>query len=173
MDGVLVQVNVSPGGVPKRPVAQAWLRATGVEGDKQADRRYHGGPRQAVCLFDAETLETLAAEDYPVQPGSLGENLTTRGIDYRNVRVGDVYRIGDEALIQITKPRVPCTTIQVHGEGIIKRLWGPKVPWGESGFYGRVVAEGIVRPGDVVSLERAGAEPPPPFTRKVSLVDSA
>jgi MOSC domain-containing protein YiiM len=168
VDGVLVQVSVSGGGVPKRAVAQARLAFSGVEGDRQADRRYHGGPNQAVCLFDAEKLEELAAESYAVRPGSLGENLTTRGLDYRAVRIGDVYRIGDEATIQVTKPRVPCTTIQVYGEPIIKRLWGPTVPWGESGFYGRVLSEGLVRPGDVVSLEREGPEAPPAHTRKIS-----
>lgn len=169
VDGVLVQVNTSPGGVPKRPVRQAAIRASGVEGDKQADRRYHGGPLQAICLFDVETLETLASEGYPVVAGSLGENFTTRGLDYKAVRLGDVYRVGDETTIQVTKPRAPCTTIQVYGEGIIKRLWGPKVPWGESGFYARVVTEGVVRPGDVVSLEREGPEAPPAFTRNLKL----
>lgn len=169
MDGVLIQVNASDGGVPKRPISLARVTFQGVVGDRQADKRYHGGPMQALCLFDAERLEELAAEGYPVIPGSLGENLTTRGLDYRVVRIGDVYRIGDGPLIQVTKPRQPCTTIQVYGEGIIKRLWGPTVAWGESGFYARVLEEGLVRAGDVVALERLGADAPPAFTRKVTL----
>jgi MOSC domain-containing protein YiiM len=99
--------------------------------------------------------------------GSLGENLTTRGVDYRRVRIGDAYRVGDHLLLQITKPRVPCRTISVYGANLLRRLWGSHVPWGESGFYARVLEPGPVRPGDVVSLERPGPAPPPATTRKV------
>lgn len=173
MDGVVQQVNVGGGGVPKRAVASARVTRTGLAGDRQAKPRIHGGAFMAVCLFDAETLEVLAAEGYAVGPGSLGENLTTRGVDYRSIRVGDVHRVGDDVLLQVTKPRGPCTTIQVHGDGILKRLWGPTVPWGESGFYARVVAEGEVRAGDVVALERPGRDPPPPFTARRLLPEDA
>jgi MOSC domain-containing protein YiiM len=64
---------------------------------------------------------------------------------------------------------VPCTTIQVYGEAIIKRLWGPTIPWGESGFYARVLAEGEVGPGDIVWLDRPGPDVPPAFTKNLKL----
>ncbi|MGH2628282.1 MAG: MOSC domain-containing protein, partial [Anaerolineales bacterium] len=138
----------------------------GATGDRQADRRYHGGELQALCLFAVETLDILRGEGVPVFPGALGENFTTEGLDYRRVRVGDVYRTASRVEFEITKPRVPCATIQVYSAGIIKRLWGPSVPWGESGFYARVNGEGTARAGDDLELLRPGAAPPPPFTRK-------
>lgn len=168
MDGVLVQVSVSGGGVPKRPVAEGLVTRGGIVGDRQADRRHHGGPSQALCLFDAERLEALAAEGFPIFPGALGENLTTRGVDYGTVRIGDVYAVGDRVRFEITKPRVPCRTLHVYGASIVPRLWGPAVPWGESGFYARVLHEGPVRAGAVVWLERPGPRAPPPFTRKLA-----
>ncbi|MBI2076956.1 MAG: MOSC domain-containing protein [Euryarchaeota archaeon] len=172
MAGRIVQINRSGGGVPKRPLPVARITPSGVEGDWQSDRRYHGGPLQAFCLFAKEQLGTLAAEGYPLGPGSLGENLTTEGVSYRAVRIGDVYRAGDDVVFQVTKPRVPCTTVQVYGESIIKRLWGPGVPWGESGFYARVVTGGTVSAGDALTLERGGPLPPPSSTQKRTLSEA-
>lgn len=172
MEARVVQISRSGGGVPKHPLERARITASGVEGDWQKDRRYHGGPLQALCLFGNEQVRRLAAEGYPVGPGSLGENLTTEGLPFRDVRIGDVYRVGADVRFQITKPRVPCTTIQVYGEGIIKRLWGERVPWGESGFYARVVAAGAVAAHDPLRLERAGPEPSPPFTQKRRLPEA-
>lgn len=173
MDGVVVQVSTSPGGLPKFARRDGFLTRLGFEGDKQAHPDVHGGALQAVCLFAAEELDQLAWQGYAVGPGSFGENVTTRGVDYARVRPGDVYSIGDEVRIQITKPRVPCHAVRVHGADLISRLWGPTVAWGTSGFYARVVAEGRVRSGDVVSLERAGPEPPPPFTKKTGFAADA
>ena len=172
MAGRVVRINRSGGGVPKLPLASARITEAGVEGDWQADRRYHGGPLQALCLFAKEQIAQLAAEGYPLVEGSLGENLTTEGITYTEIRIGDVYRVGGDVLFQVTKPRVPCTTVQVYGEGIIKRLWGPSVPWGESGFYARVVAGGTVSGGDALRLERAGRDPAPATTQKRRLAEA-
>ena len=49
--GRVVQVNVSPGGVPKLPVPGAWVGRAGVEGDAQAHPDVHGGPHRAVALL--------------------------------------------------------------------------------------------------------------------------
>ena len=50
MPATLAQVNVSPGGMPKSAVLVARVTFSGVEGDKQRNRKYHGGPDRAVCL---------------------------------------------------------------------------------------------------------------------------
>ena len=53
MQGSVVQVNISNGGVPKYPVLQAHLTPHGVEGDRHNNTQIHGGPRQAVLLIAA------------------------------------------------------------------------------------------------------------------------
>src|ERR1039458_5718015 len=51
MQGTIIQINVSQGGLPKRPIAQARIGAIGLEGDAQAHPQIHGGPRKAVLLI--------------------------------------------------------------------------------------------------------------------------
>lgn len=159
MPGTILQINISPGGLPKRPVAEGFLAALGVEGDRQAHPEIHGGPRKAVLLIAAETVETLAARGYPVYFGALGENLTTRGLALRGLRIGDRLRAGG-ALVEITQPRGPCTQLDVYGTSIKAEIYDPRVKardpssprWGMSGFYASVIEPGAVRPGDIIAV---------------------
>ncbi len=160
LPGRLIQVNVSRGGVPKLPVEQAGVFFDHIDGDSWNDVKHHGLHGQAVCLFSLELIAELKAEGYPVFPGALGENFTTEGVDYRGVRLGDKFRVGNEVEIRITKVRRPCRTITIYGEGIIRatfdagvRAGDPSSPrWGRSGYYAEVLKEGLVRPGDSFSL---------------------
>lgn len=156
--GRLAQVNVSRGGVPKLPVEQARVFVNHVDGDSWNDVKHHGLDGQAVCLFSLELIAELKAGGYPLFPGALGENFTTEGIDFRRVRLGDRFRVGNEVEIRITKVRRPCRTITIYGKGIIRatfdadvRAGKPSSPrWGRSGYYAEVLKEGIVRPGDSI-----------------------
>src|SRR6185312_1629073 len=80
--GILIQVNRSNGGLPKRGVAgPVMLTEISIEGDRCRNRRVHGGPQQAVLMLAAEVIDGLAAQGYPVFYGALGENLTVSGLD--------------------------------------------------------------------------------------------
>ena len=90
MRGLILQVNLSIGGLPKRPVGEAFLTPLGFEGDAVAHPGLHGGPDRAVLLAAAEAVDELAARGYPLFYGAMGENLTTRGLDRANLRPGDL-----------------------------------------------------------------------------------
>ncbi len=104
----------------------------------------------------------MIAQGYPLYPGALGENFTTTGLDRREIRLGDRFRAG-QAVIEISKMRVPCATLNVfNGEGrppiqevvFDKRVKAgdPSSPyWGLGGFYARVVRDGLIRSGDRIS----------------------
>ena len=86
----------------------------GFSGDAQADRRVHGGPEKAVHLYPAAHYTRLA-ERFPeaaaqLQPGSLGENISSSTLDETRVRIGDIFRLG-EARLQVCQPRSPCWKI--------------------------------------------------------------
>jgi len=159
MNGVVVQVSVSPGGIPKRPVSKAFISRSGIEGDEVAHPTIHGGPRQAVLLLSEEAIEELKEQGYPVYPGALGENLTTRGIDRRLLRCGQRLHVGD-AILELTRPRRPCKALTVYGEDIQKAIFDEQVragnpvslKWGLSGFYASVVQPGRVSEGCPIAL---------------------
>ena len=105
---VVISANVNPeGGVPKNPVECAFLRKSGVEGDRQNDLKHHGGPNRAVCLFSSEIIEALRKGGHPIEAGSVGENLTISGLDWDVLQPGSQLNIGD-ALIEVTGPAPPC-----------------------------------------------------------------
>lgn len=150
--GILHSINVSDGGVPKSPRPWAHVRATGVEGDRQDDHRFHGGPDRAVSLYSLDLIEALQGEGHPISPGSIGENLTLGGIDWGNVRADARVEIGD-VVLEITKAASPCAKIAgSFRDGEFVRV-SQKVHPGWSRFYARVLREGIVTVGDRVVVK--------------------
>jgi MOSC domain-containing protein YiiM len=159
MTGSISQINISPGGVPKRPIAEAIVTVEGIRGDSWAHPDIHGGPRQALLLITNEGLDELIAQGFPLYPGALGENLTTSGLDRRNIRLGQRYRIGD-VFFELTKMRGPCSTLDIYGPGIQRAVYDAQVKagdasstrWGLAGFYAQVLKPGVIRPHDIITL---------------------
>ena len=160
MTGSILQVSISQGGVPKHAIPVGILSPGGIEGDGHAHPEIHGGPDRAILLLAAEGLEELAGLGFPLTYGSLGENLTTRGIGRRDWRTGQRWQIGPDAVIEITKRRAPCRTLNAYGPGLQAAIYDAlteagdpaSAKWGLSGVYASVVAPGSVRPGDAIVL---------------------
>ena len=154
----VLQINVSPGGIPKRSIPKGVVTPLGIAGDGHAHPQVHGGPRKAILIITSEGLEELKEQGFALYHGALGENLTTRGLNRRSVRVGQRYRIG-EILVEITKVRAPCETLNGY-PGIQKAIYDPEVKagnpesplWGLSGFYVSVLKTGTIHPGDPIEL---------------------
>jgi MOSC domain-containing protein YiiM len=146
MPASLVQLNVSPGGMPKKPVASARVTRDGVAGDRQKNRKYHGGPDRAVCLYSEELYAWLRDQGIDVRSGDVGENFTTRGLDLQVLAKGDQLRVGDRCIIQITDVRVPCNQLKKWGAEL------PKLIVGRSGWVAKVVREGEVKSGDAIEV---------------------
>ncbi|MHB1310857.1 MAG: MOSC domain-containing protein [Gemmatimonadaceae bacterium] len=149
--GVLVSINVSPGGVPKLPVASARVSESGVAGDRQRDLRFHGGADRAVCLYSMERIEALRAAGHAIAPGATGENLTVRGLDWDRVVPGARLRVGDVSL-EITGFASPCASIRPAFADDNSNHISQKLHPGWSRVYARVTGEGDLRVGDAVIL---------------------
>ncbi len=158
--GKVVQLNVSPGGLPKRAIRRAMVTPLGIEGDRHNHPAIHGGPRKALLLIASETVAALQADGYPVEAGSLGENLTTEGLDPKTMRAGQRYRIGHDVIVELTQPRGPCKALDVYGADLPARVYDKRVKagdsaspkWGLSGFYASVAAGGEILPGAPIFL---------------------
>jgi MOSC domain-containing protein YiiM len=132
---------------------------TGIVGDGWRHPQIHGGPRKAILLITAEGIEELLAQGFPLYPGALGENITTRGLDRRSLRLGQRYRVG-EAVIELSEIREPCRTLNVYGKGVQSAMYDAQARagdpasarWGLSGFYASVVSTGVIHAGGAISL---------------------
>jgi MOSC domain-containing protein YiiM/SAM-dependent methyltransferase len=154
--GVLLSVNTSPGGVPKRPIGSGHMGLRGVNGDgHDKPEPIHGTAAQAACLYAFEAIERIRAEGHQAFPGAYGENFTLAGLDWTSLRRGDRLRIGSGGpLLQLTDYATPCSTQAQWfvGEryGRISHRAHPE----DARWYAAVLEEGSVAAGDEVRLIR-------------------
>ncbi len=137
----------------KLPVAQAELTQTGFVGDGQADLKNHAGPDKAACVYVFDHYPYWESWlGGPLEPGAFSENLTIAGVRETEVGLGDVWLIGP-ARVQVSQPRQPCS--KLAGKRGRRELPEHIHATGFSGFYLRVLAPGLIRAGDPVTvLER-------------------
>ena len=110
-----------------------------------------GGDDQAVYAYAREDLdrwEAVLGRELP--SGSFGENLTTQGIDVNGARIGERWIVGDRLELQITDPRIPCSTFRgwIAERGWLRTFAEAAIP----GTYLRVVTPGDVTAGDVITV---------------------
>lgn len=151
MAGRVLSINISAGGVPKRPVTEAVIGNLGIVGDGHDDVVNHGGPDRALCIYCVERISALRAEGHPVEAGSMGENLTLEGLDTATLKPGDRLAIG-AIEVELTGYASPCKTIsESFVDGGFSRVLEARHP-GDSRLYARVRRGGTLRPGDPVSI---------------------
>jgi MOSC domain-containing protein YiiM len=149
--GTVHSLQISSGGVPKHAMSHVTVRALGIEGDAQHDRKHHGGPDRAVSLWSLEVIEDLVREGHPVHPGAAGENVTVAGIDWHVIEPGMQLQIRD-VLLEITDFATPCRTVaHVFADHAFSRISHKKHP-GTSRVYARVLRDGVISVGDEVTV---------------------
>lgn len=152
-------INTSRGGVPKRPVFDAFIDEAGLSGDAQANRDLHGGPDRAVVLYSLDLIRQLQAEGHPIAPGATGENLTIEGLDWSAVVPGVRLDVGGVRL-EITRYAPPCRSIRgAFLGGRYQRISQTEHP-GWSHVCARVLEPGLVSPGDPVRLTPSQVDRP-------------
>lgn len=134
-------------GIHKKPVSNpVFLSVLNFEGDGQADLEHHGGREKAVCVYLYEHYPYWEKElGKPLHFSSFGENLTLQGMTEDEFCIGDSFQMG-EAVVQVSQPREPCFKLSlVHGRNDMPLLVRNT---GYTGFYFRVLKEGLVSPSD-------------------------
>jgi MOSC domain-containing protein YiiM len=144
--------NVWTTAFAKRPVSgPVWVGKNNIEGDGQASAQTHGGVEKACCVYPWEHYrywqERLDLSK--ITYGAFAENFTTQGLLETEVCIGDTFAFGG-AVIQVSQPRPPCWRLS--------RWWGIKdfvarmEQTGLTGWYSRVLQEGIVEAGERIEL---------------------
>jgi MOSC domain-containing protein YiiM len=139
--------------IGKTPVAgRVAVRGIRLDGDDQADRRYHGGPDRVAYAYGAGDYAWWSRElGRELAPGTFGENLTIAEMDVNASLPGERWVVGDDGLVlEVSLPRVPCSVLaaQMGDPGFVKRFADAHRP----GPYLRVISEGTVGAGDTVRV---------------------
>ena len=124
---------------------------SGLVGDFIGDGKHHGGDGQAVYAFQREDLDDWERRlGRQIPNGYFGENLTTVGLEVNEARLGERWRVGGEVVLQVTAPRIPCSTF---------RGWMGEKGWartftagGRPGAYLSVITPGTIRAGDSIEV---------------------
>lgn len=134
-------------GINKRPVSgPVYLSKVNFDGDGQGDLVNHGGVDKAVCVYPYEHYPYWEKElGKPLEMSAFGENLTLRGLTEDELCIGDSFQIG-EAVVQVSQPRQPCFKLSLVHERKDMPILVQNT--GYTGFYFRVLKEGIVSPSD-------------------------
>lgn len=121
---------------------------SGVVGDVIGDSKHHGGMHKAVYAYAREELDYWEAElGRPLVNGSFGGNLTTAGVTWADVYIGQRLKIGT-AELEVSVPRTPCRTF---GAWLNERGWMKRFTQrGDCGCYFRVVVPGSIFPKDAI-----------------------
>jgi len=142
----IVSINTSPGGIPKRPVAEVVVIFDGLAGDGRAHAKHLKSSR-AVSLLDAELIATIRGEGYAVGPGVMGENLTTSGVDLLSLAPGTRLRFAGGVEIELTELRAPCFVLDAIHPDLEHAVRG------RFGWMARVVTPGVLRVGEEIGVE--------------------
>lgn len=144
-------------GIHKQPVdGGVFVGRLGLSGDHILDVENHGGPDQAVYIYTQPDYDFWSAElRRGLEPGTFGENLLFSKLESASVRLGQRFQIGG-ALLEVTFARIPCVTLaeRMGDPGFVRKFRDV----GRPGMYARVIQEGEVRAGDVVSFENSPLE---------------
>lgn len=141
------------------------IEGIGVEGDAHSGRTVKHRSRVArdpaqpnlrqVHLIHSELFDELSKQGHHVNPGELGENVTTTGIDLLSLPRGTRLHLGASAVVEITGLRNPCVQIERFQSGLLAAVL-PRGPDGEvlrkTGVMSIVISDGYVMPGDTITV---------------------
>jgi MOSC domain-containing protein YiiM len=168
--GVVVGVHRSATHSFSKPTVASirLVEGIGIEGDAHSGatvkhrsrvRRNAAEPNlRQVHLIHAELLADLAAVGHVVQPGELGENVTTRGVDLLGLPHGARLHIGP-AVVAVTGLRNPCQQINDFQPGLLRHV----LRTDEDGAVIRLVGvmATVARGGDISAGDAIEVELPP------------
>ena len=163
----IIAVCRSPGHTMSKPRADSvrLLEGLGVEGDAHAGATVKHRSRVAkdptspnlrqVHLIHTELFDELRAKGFTVNPGQMGENITTAGIDLLSLPRGTRLRLGEKAVVEITGLRNPCSQIDGIQQGLMEAVLERRSTGlvRKSGVMAIVLVSGEVKPDDRIAIE--------------------
>lgn len=141
-EGIVLAISVSDEkGTKKRNVERAEVKQNfGIIGDAHA-----GADERQISLLSRESINKAKAKGLDVRPGDFAENITSEGIDWSEIKIGDKLQIGEKALLEISQIGKEC-----HEKCPIEIQTGMCI-MPQEGIFARVLKGGIIKAGDKIS----------------------
>jgi MOSC domain-containing protein YiiM len=147
------------------------IAGLGVEGDAHMGEKVKHRSRvrtnpnapnlRQVHLVHEELFAELRASGFDLEPGAMGENVTTRGIDLLALPAGARLRLGPDAMIEITGLRNPCRQLDAFRPGLMGAVLGRNAAGHlvrKAGVMAIVIRGGDVKPKDLIAVETPSGE---------------
>ncbi len=136
----------------KQSASQLDVQRDLLVGDSQADPKHHGGLDRVLHHFPREHYGQYRRWDFITQledAPSMGENISTVGLNETQVNIGDILQIG-AVTVQVSQPRSPCYKLNLqfgHPDFALAMQQSQLCGW----FY-RVLTPGIIHLADSIEL---------------------
>lgn len=109
----------------------------------------HAGDwHRQLSFLAAESIENASTDDFKLNFGDFAENIATTGIDWKNQPIGQVFKLGEKAQVEITQIGKEC-----HKKCAIYYRTGDCI-MPKEGVFAKILKGGNIKVGD--KIERVG-----------------
>ncbi len=142
------------------------LQGLGIEGDAHMGAtvkhrsRVAADPTQPnlrqVHLLHAEMIDEICGKGFDIQPGDVGENITTHGIDLLNLPRHTRLYIGLSVILSVKGLRNPCAQLDHFQAGLTQAFLGKSAVGTlirKAGIMTIVLEGGVIHQGDEIRVE--------------------
>lgn len=136
-----ISVSVTKGSKKRNIDRVEMIADHGIKGDA------HAGSGRQVSLLPLESFEKVKNDLIEINPGDFAENITTVGLDFSSVKIGNVLRIGEKIKLEITQIGKTC-----HDGCYIRTIVGDCIMPRE-GIFAKVLEGGSVRVNDSIGWD--------------------
>lgn len=127
-------------GTTKSCIPQAEL----IENHGIKEDAHAGDWHRQLSFLASESIEKASSDDFVLNFGDFAENVATTGIDWKQEPVGRQFKLGDDAIVEITQIGKEC-----HRKcAIFYRTGDCIMP--KEGVFAKILKGGIINVGDPI-----------------------
>ena len=127
-------------GTTKKCIKKAELIENhGIKGDAHA-----GDWHRQLSFLASESIENASSGEFKLNFGDFAENIATTGIDWKSQPIGQIFKLGDEALTEITQIGKEC-----HKKCAIYYRTGDCI-MPKEGVFAKILKGGTIKVGDKI-----------------------
>jgi len=138
---VSIAISKKKGTIKKCTRQAELIKNHGIKDDAHA-----GDWHRQLSFLASESIENASSEEFKLNFGDFAENIATTGIDWKNQPLGQIFKLGGKAVVEITQIGKEC-----HKKCAIYYRTGDCI-MPKEGVFAKILKGGIIKVGD--NIER-------------------